>query len=327
MKKVRVGIVGCGGIANAHVNGYAANSDVELVAFFDTAPANAEKFMQKFGGKVYDSLDNMYSSDTLDAISVCTPPVAHKDTVIAALDKGINVLCEKPLAISVDDSKEMVEKANKTGKFLMTAFAWRFHKEIQRTKQLISEGKIGKVVMVRNSFAGYADMSQKWFSKKEISGGGCFIDAGIHSIDIYRYIFGDIKNVWAKMRTVASSLQVEDIARVMVETPEGIVGSIDISWSTGIGPGVCLEVYGTEGTIEVMWSSMRYRTRTEKEWTVEETKTPEDNPFRLETKHFVDVILGKTQPIVNGIDGMKAMEVTEAVYQSAKTNIWQPVKG
>ncbi len=325
MEKVRVGIIGCGGIARAHISGYTANPDVELVSFFDKEPGQAEKFVQKYGGKAYDNLSTMLEKEKFDAVSICTPPVAHKDAAILALDHGVNVLCEKPISLNASNGIEMVNKAKQVKKYLMTAFSWRFHKEIKIAKKLVEEGKLGKIVMVRNTFAGWGDMSQRWFSKREISGGGALIDAGIHSVDLYRFLFGEIKTVWGQIQTIAQPIEVEDIARVMLKTETGIVGSLDISWSVGIGPSTCFEIYGSEGTVLIEWSSIRYRRRDEKDWTVEASNLPEDDAFRNETKHFINVVLGKEKPVVDGVDGIRAVEIIEAAYKSAEKNQWHPV--
>ena len=268
----------------------------------------------------------MIEEENLDGVSICTFPSTHKEIAIEALNKGVNVLCEKPLAVSTNEAKEMVEAARNNRVLLMTAFKFRFFDEVLTARQLISQGEIGKIIMFRNMFGGAADMSKKWFSKKEISGGGVLIDNGVHAIDLFRFLSGEVRNVSARVATFVQDIEVEDTARVLIEMENGALGSIDLSWSIPIPQDLYLEIYGSEGSIMVGLNNVRYRTERSGKW-VEVRKNKESlDPFSKEVNHFVECIQRKESPIVDGVDGLRAMEVIEAVYESANQKTWIKVK-
>lgn len=325
-KELKIGIIGCGGIAETHINGYARNSNVELVAFCDVEEDNAQQKASEFKGKSYTNYKKMLEEEGLDGISICTPPFTHKEIAIEALNKGVNVLCEKPLALSTNEAEEMVEAARNSEVLLMTAFKFRFFDEVLRAKQLISQGKIGKILMFRNMFGGAVDMSKRWFSKREISGGGVLMDNGVHAVDLFRFLFGEVKNVSARVATFIQNIEVEDTARVLVEMENGALGTIDLSWSIPIPQDFYLEIYGSEGSIMIGLNNLRYKTQKTKKW-VEVKKNKESlDPFGKEVNHFIECIQGKESPIVDGVDGLRALEVIEAAYESANQKTWTKVK-
>jgi len=326
VRKSKIGIIGCGGIAGAHINGYARNNNVELVAFCDVKGDNARQRAHRLNARSYTDYKKMIEEENLDGVSICTFPSTHKEIAIEALNKGVNVLCEKPLAVSTNEAKEMVEAARNNRVLLMTAFKFRFFDEVLTARQLISQGEIGKIIMFRNMFGGAADMSKKWFSKKEISGGGVLIDNGVHAIDLFRFLSGEVRNVSARVATFVQDIEVEDTARVLIEMENGALGSIDLSWSIPIPQDLYLEIYGSEGSIMVGLNNVRYRTERSGKW-VEVRKNKESlDPFSKEVNHFVECIQRKESPIVDGVDGLRAMEVIEAVYESANQKTWIKVK-
>jgi len=119
-KRIRIGVIGCGRIAGVHINGYARNNNVELVAFCDIKEDNAQQRAHRFNARSYTDYKKMIKEENLDGVSICTPPFTHKEIAIEALNKGINVLCEKPLAVSVNEAKEMVEAARNNGVLLLS---------------------------------------------------------------------------------------------------------------------------------------------------------------------------------------------------------------
>ena len=322
MKNCRIGIIGCGGIAGAHITGYLENKDVKLIAFCDIREENAKRYAEESGGRTYSDCKIMLEKEKLDGVSVCTPPVSHKEITEDVLSEGVNVLCEKPLAINSNEALSMVETAQKNKCLLITAFKFRFRDEIQSAKRLIKEGKIGKIILARNMFGGFAEMKERFFSKKSISGGGVLIDNGSHSIDLFRFLLGDVRNVSARINTAIQKIEVEDTAKILMEMESGALVTISLSWSAPIPPEHYLEIYGSEGTITL--SPLKYRRKGDKEWT--EYNVENESVFGKETAHFVDCILGKGKPIVDGVDGLRTQEVMDAAYKSCRENCWIEVK-
>lgn len=322
MKDHRIGIVGCGRISRGHIEGYAENKNVKLAAFCDIDEEKAKKYTKEVGGESYSDYKKMLDNEQLHGISVCTPPVNHKEITNYALAKGVNVLCEKPLAMNASEALSMVKTAKENRKFLMTAFKFRFFSEVLGAKRLIEEGKIGKIILARNMFGGFADMKEFFFSKRDTSGGGVLIDNASHSIDLFRFLLGDVRNISARINTFIQKIEVEDTAKILMEMESGTLATIDLSWSVPIPSDYYLELYGSEGTI--LLSPLKYKRKGDKEWT--EYKSPEENVFAKETSHFVNCILGSEKPIVTGLDGLRTQEVIDAAYKSCRDGLWVKVK-
>ncbi|PJA61448.1 MAG: hypothetical protein CO162_06225, partial [bacterium (Candidatus Ratteibacteria) CG_4_9_14_3_um_filter_41_21] len=276
----------------------------------------------KLGGRTYSNYKMILEKEELDGISVCTPPVNHKEITEDVLSEGVNVFCEKPLAMNSREALSMAETAQKNKRLLMTGFKFRFKDEVQNAKRLIEEGKIGKVVLARNMFGGFAEMKERFFSKKNISGGGVLIDNGSHAIDLFRFLLGEVKNVSARINTAIQKIEVEDTAKILMEMENGALVTIDLSWSVPIPSEHYLEIYGSEGTITL--PPLRYRRKDAQEWTKYEVQN--ENVFAKETAHFVNCILKKEKPIVDGLDGLRAQEVIDAAYKSCRENCRVEVK-
>ncbi|GAH51252.1 unnamed protein product, partial [marine sediment metagenome] len=198
--------------------------------------------------------------------------------------------------------------------------------KVLRARELISRGTIGKVIMFRNMFGGAIDMSKRWFSKREISGGGVLLDNGVHALDLFRFLFGEVKNVSARVATFTQDIAVEDTARILLEMESGSFGTIDLSWSIPYPQSFYLEVYGSEGSIMVGWDILRYQTNKTKKWTEVKGGLKEEDAFIKEINHFVNCIKGREAPIVSGVDGLRALEIVEAAYRSNEEKVWINIK-
>jgi len=230
-KKIKIGIIGCGLMGNMHLSAYKKNPDVEIAAYVDTDIEKAKHKSLRVKGNVYTSHKEMFAQEKLDGVSICTVPSTHRDIVLDALDSGVNVLCEKPLAVSVQEAQEMTDKANENNKLLLTAFKFRFFEEVQQAKDLLNKGCLGKITRFRLMFGGYLDMTGSWYADKNISGGGIIMDNGPHAIDLIRYLMGDFKEVSAQFNQF-QKLNVEDTASLNIVLKDGVMGTIDMSWST-----------------------------------------------------------------------------------------------
>lgn len=240
MKKLRVGVVGCGSIAKyRHLPEYAANQNVEIVALCDVVKARAEQASEQYGGKSYDDYKEMIDREELDIVSVCTPNYLHAPVSIYASNAGINVLCEKPMATSKEEADEMIAAAKATGKKLMIAHNQRFVPSHQKAKKLIESGEVGKIYSFRTAFGhpgpeGWSvDGKDSWFFRKEEAFIGAMGDLGVHKSDLMRYLLGEeIVEVGAFIETSAKeNTDVDDTAVCVLKTESGIVGTLAASWS------------------------------------------------------------------------------------------------
>ena len=153
-RKVRIGIIGCGGIAHAHMQQYLKFDDVEVVAGADLIPGKAEAFFKEFGvegAKCYESHTALLADDSLklDGVSICTYNMTHAECTIAALEKGLNVLLEKPMCVTLEEGIEMMRAEKKSGKILSIGFQPRFDENMKMVKKVVQSGVLGKIYYIQ----------------------------------------------------------------------------------------------------------------------------------------------------------------------------------
>jgi predicted dehydrogenase len=262
-----------------------------------------------------------------DVVSVGLPNYLHLEATLEALQRGMHVLCEKPLARTSDEAQRMIEAARRSGRVLMTGYHHRYQEAIARTRTAIADGTIGTVCSFRCRFAWRQRRSGTWNFRPEESGGGVLIDSGGHAIDLYRYLVGEVALVSAVTTAVTEGHQVEDNAVVLLEGAQGgTPGVIEVSWTT---PDTVMElvVEGTEGTLRVDFSGLPkaqaslYQNR---QWRQLHDEWP--NPYARELAHFRDCIAGRATPLVDGHEGLRTLLVVEAAYRAAAEHRVVPVQ-
>ncbi len=196
-KKIRVGIVGTGGISRMHIEGYQKCPNVEIVAACDIDDQRVQAVGQQYNiPHRFTSVDKLLKMDEIDAVSVCTPNHDHKRSSIKALTAGKHVLCEKPMAMNAREGQQMIDAARKARRKLQIGLNNRFQPEVQFLKKLIDSGAIGKPYYARSaSIRRRGVPSWGVFGQKKLQGGGPLIDIGVHSIDFTWYLMGCPKPV------------------------------------------------------------------------------------------------------------------------------------
>ena len=195
---IRVGIIGCGKIAQVrHIPEYVANPHAEIRGFYDLNTKRAQELAEKYGGKAYDSYEALLADPDIDAVSVCAANHVHAEISIAALKAGKHVLCEKPMAISLEECEAMVQAAKDSGKYLMIGQNQRLAKAHSKARELIASGAIGKVLTFRTIFGhggpetwSIDPGSNVWFFDRSKAAMGALADLGIHKTDMIQYVLG-----------------------------------------------------------------------------------------------------------------------------------------
>lgn len=227
MEKLKVAVIGCGSIAQyRHLPEYKMNKDVELVAVCDINEERVNKVASEYGVKAYTSYEELLASGTVDAVSVCTPNYLHAPISVVALNSGVHVLCEKPMATSKESAEAMIEAAKANNKKLMIAHNQRFVASHQKARQLIENGEVGRIYSFRTAFGhggpeGWSvDGKDSWFFRKEEAFIGAMGDLGVHKTDLLRYILGEeIVEVGAFVETTAKDFgDVDDNAVCVLKT-------------------------------------------------------------------------------------------------------------
>lgn len=315
--QTRIGIIGCGGVASRHVDAWKKNG-AEVIALSDVQVEAAEKLGERCpGATIYRDYRELLASGNVEAISICTPPSTHEEIAVAALEKGIHVLCEKPLAHTLEAADRIAKAQRQSSALLMTAFRHRFLPGIRKMKEWIDGGRIGEPVYFSNTFCGPAFfMQDRWFSKRAIAGGGCMMDTSSHSVDLFRFLCGEIVEQHAVTHTALEGIDVEDSSILVVKSATGILGTLTATWVAGTGVAE-LQVMGQKGRIVYDYlkvNEIRIQTTGSTEWEVESVGF--EGGFEEEIAHFLAVIR-QGRPLECTLeDGLRALEVIHHVYSS-----------
>lgn len=330
-KTYKVGIIGAGAIAQeCHFPGYKKDRRTKVVAFAEPTAERHDEVKERFGKVTgYTNYKDMLKNEDLDIVSICTPNAFHAENAIAALNAKCHVLCEKPIAINLNQADKMIAAAKKNRKKLMIGFTHRMFTGTQKTKQMIQDGKIGKPFMCRVRFAHggpYPSWAKNaWFYNPKLAAGGALLDMGIHAIDLSLWMMGPIKSVNAMARTLVKKIPVDDNALLQVEFKNGALGYIEVGWTSQ--PGFAgVEVYGTEGTLicdyikglQLCEGNASAGKDGSVKWSMIDKK-PTRGGWDVEIKHWLDVIEGKEKQTMTGPVGRNALEVALAAYKSSDT--------
>jgi predicted dehydrogenase len=312
--ELKAGIIGCGGIARSHVGGY-KNLGLKVLAVADSNEESAKKMGQETDATVYTDYRELLDKSGVNLVSICTPPVTHEEIACYALERGVHVLCEKPMAYDIAGAYRMRSAVEKSKALFMPAFRHRFLPAIVSLKEFLATGKIGEIVFFNNLFCGPAfAMEQKWFTKKSVAGGGCILDTSSHSVDLFRFLVGEIVTTHAVMHRHFKTTDVEDAGILSVKAANGAIGSMESGFVAGCGLAF-IDIMGTKGQVRYDYiepEKLSYRLTQDKEWTVQSVE--KSWGFAEEIKHFVGAVRGEHPLACDVNDGVRCMEVICSVY-------------
>jgi predicted dehydrogenase len=322
---VRFGLVGAGAIAQAYAQAFSQTQHAQLAAVADCNEIAAQAMASAAGCPAFASAEAMAEGASLDAVIVCTPPITHRDICCDLLERGLHVLCEKPLSITSAAALEMITAADLRGLTFTMASKFRYVDDVRKAKALIAEGAIGEVVLFENVFTGRVDMTDRWNSNPAIAGGGVLIDNGTHSVDVTRYCLGELAEVQAMEGNRIQFLPVEDTAKMFVRSRDGVLASIDLSWSVSKELPYFIAVYGSNGTILVGWRESKYRRTGDADWTVFGTGYNKVDAFKRQIENFAAAVRGDEPLVVTPEDALASVQVIEAAYRSLARGAWEPI--
>jgi predicted dehydrogenase len=321
-KNLSFGIVGVGGVGQTYAEAFVGCDSAQLSAVSDTRTELVSATAQRLSCQGYDSYEAMAMDAKLDAVIVCTPPVTHPEICVYFLERGINVLCEKPFSIESESARRMLRVGKETGSILTMGSKFRYAEDVIRAKQIVASGILGDIILFENTFASRVNMSNRWNSNPAISGGGVLIDNGSHSVDLMRYFLGPLAEVQVVEGKRTQGLSVEDTVRIFVRSVAGVMGSIDLSWSINKELDNYLSIYGSQGTVLVGWKESKYRQSSSPEWVVFGRGYRKLQAFRSQICNFAGSILKQEHLLITAEDGLASVRVIEAAYRSLNQQNW-----
>src|SRR5215204_481863 len=222
MNKLKFALIGTGGIAQTYAHAFQQSNCCQLVAVADVREDAAKAFTEPFGARSFSDYQTLAENSEIDAVIIATPPDSHPEIAMNFMLRGVHVLCEKPLCLSVAEAKAMIEMAETSNVIFTMATKFRYCEDVVKAKAIIASGVLGKIVQFENAFTARVDMSKRWNSNREIAGGGVLIDNGTHSVDIIRYFLGAITDVLALETSGTQNLSVDENVKLLAKTSDGI---------------------------------------------------------------------------------------------------------
>ena len=309
-KPLRIGVVGVGFWGTNHVRVLSELPNAKVEAVCDVNEERARLVAAKYGvPSWYRSLDEILSKTEIEALTVCTPSMSHAEVAVKALETGLHVFVEKPLASTVEECIEIIDASKSNKRHVMTGFIERFNPAVGKAVELLNAGEIGDVIMSHGRRIG-------WWPER-IGDVGVVKDTAIHDIDLTRYMFGeDPQHVYARGGKQRHKL--EDHVQAILSFSGGLkTAFIEANWLTPRKKRE-LQITGSEGVLSIQF--LTQQVSLEKADMVIEPIIKWQEPLKLELTHFVESVIAGEKPMVDAVDGLKAVAIAEAILRSMKEN-------
>ncbi|NMA62108.1 MAG: Gfo/Idh/MocA family oxidoreductase [Firmicutes bacterium] len=332
MSQLKVAVIGCGNVSVVHLPPIVESEVAKLIAVCDTKQDRAKTTGEKYNVPWYTNYQDVLDLKP-DAIHICTPHNTHAEITIAAAKRGIHVLTEKPMAVSLADADAMIAAAEEHNVKLGVIFQNRYNASSQATKEVVQSGQLGKILGCRmfvtwnrsDEYYSHSDWKGTW----DQEGGGVLIDQAIHTIDLMQWVMGEIDYLEGSIDNRNHELiDVEDVAEATIFFKNGAIGSLYACNYYSYDAHVFLEIHGENGIIRVEKDDALIKIKGQEDRLV----TPDELPATLgksywgvnhktQIDQFYDAILNDKEVEIDGHAGRKALEVVRAIYYSGSNDI------
>ena len=324
---MKVGIVGAGTMGGAHARAWQA-TDATLVGVTAKRQSSAASLAEAIGMNVYNSYEELLND--VDIIDICTPTDLHKEMVLKAASADKHIICEKPIALTVEDAEEMIAACDKAGVRLFIAMVVRFFPQYRRAQQAVANGQLGDLGVIRLKRVSYQPLGDELWFTDESRSGGLLVDLMLHDFDYARWLAGKVERVYAKSVRSQDPAAPSDYALVTLSFENNCKALIEGGWAYPAGTfRVGMDIAGEDGVLE--WSSDDSQTikpflKPTESAGVARVGIPSsgvEDPYTTEIKHAYDAIKHNAPFLVTAEDGLEALRIALAAKESLKTG--QPV--
>lgn len=324
--QVAFAVVGCGGISSSHFIGLERTPEAKLVAVCDADQERAEEYGAKYGVTAYTDYGQLLANPDIDVVCLCTPSGMHAEQTILAAEAGKHIVCEKPMAIQLHDVERVIEACDVFGVKLATIFPRRMSPTSRFVKQLIEDGRLGKLSLCSGYVKFYRDQayydSAGWRGTWAMDGGGAMMNQGIHTIDLLQWLAGPVVSLHGYSSNVLRDIEVEDTAVVSLRFESGALGSIEATTTAYKQPDHQISLHGDKGTLVLTGDAI-----TTLELVGEKSEIPVFEPFRVvpdghaaQLRDMALAVLHNRRPVVTGRDGKHSLEIILATYESMRSH-------
>jgi predicted dehydrogenase len=326
---IKVGLIGGGGIVDAHIRGYRAYADlIEVTAVADVIDEIARRRAAELGAAAYTDFREMILEADLDAVDICLPHHLHAEAIVSAAQAGKHILCEKPLCLTVEQANQVQQAVRTAGVTLMCAHNQLFLPAVSRARQLLDQDILGTVYEVRITDTFYNDFNPKnmgWRATAATSGGGELMDTGYHPTYLMLHLAGGsaVEATALLSRHRLRFMDSEDSAQVLVRFDNGIVGHLITSWAYDPPPGTeRFSVVGERGSLHSDGTSLTVTLRGSGSQTYDFEAV---DSYVSEIGHFADCLRSGTRPLHTEREGIDVLCLILAAYEGARSRTIAPV--
>ncbi len=336
-KKLKIGIVGLGNISDIHAQAIKESSNCELVSAYSSREEKVQNFSEKYAITGYSDWDKFIGDPQLEAVSICTPNGTHLDLGLKAAEAGKHVIVEKPIEVTLERGRKLIDVCNENNVQLAVIYQNRFLDKMAELKRFLDEQGLGKLFM--------GDAYVKWYRSQEyydsgawrgtiaLDGGGVLINQAIHTVDLLQWLMGDVQTVFGQTDTVTHRLEGEDNAASVLRFKNGAMGVIEASTSVQPAQARRLEIHGEKGTVVIEDDTIKVLLEEgdAPEFTEEKEQKKESSgassplggfsitPHKKQFEAIADAVHQNKTPVVSGEESLKSLAIVLAVYESAKS--------
>ncbi|TWT28432.1 Gfo/Idh/MocA family oxidoreductase [Planomicrobium sp. CPCC 101110] len=326
-------IVGCGAIALQHIETITELPGAKLSALYSRNTDKANEWGQKYQVKSYSDYDRLLADESIDVVVILTPSGTHAEFGIRAAQAKKHVIVEKPIDITLEKANALITACGDAGVLLSCIFQHRFDDAVLKLKEAVEEGRLGQLNLGVSRTTWYRPQtyydSAEWRGTRALDGGGALMNQSIHYIDLLIYIMGPVEEVFAYCaRRAHERIDVEDIAAAAVKFKSGAVGLIEGTTAAFPGFNTALDIFGEKGSVRIDSDQIAgWHIQDMEEEAVSAGRNAEKEAQFAETalsfmRQYEDItqaIAGGTEPLVNGKEAAKSLELILAIYKSAET--------
>jgi len=333
---IRIGLIGGGNITETHARAVRSMQDAEITAVVGSNAEKVNRLCREHGGQPFLDFQKFLDHRPMDMVIIGSPSGLHAHQGVAAAQRGLHVLTEKPIDISTQRADALIQAAHRFGVKLGVIFQDRVKPEICRLKERVSSGALGKAILADARVKWYRsseyDRSSRWRGTLALDGGGALINQGVHTVDLLLWLLGDVVRVQARTTTALHRIEGDDTAVAILEFASGATGVLQATTAAYPGYSRRVELTGSEGTLildndRIVATDLRSKPAAEA-WDIsptpsESASSPVVSDFRWHQAMLEDFIRAVRQnktPVCNGHEGRRSLSVIEAIYRSAKNS-------
>ncbi len=328
---LRMAFTGAGHISRVHARAAQSIEGIELAAIVNHRPESMAEYAAQFGiSRQYATVADLLADGDVDILSVNTPNYLHAPQTLAALEAGVHVMVEKPMAMNTTEAEAMQRASEQSSAKLMVAHCWRFDEEVNWLKRQIDSGRLGKILRTRGYGVHVNWGPGGWFVEAQLAGGGALADMGVHAIDAARYLLGDPQplSVYARIATEYTEYDVDDSGAIWINWEGGALSIVESGWwwPHADGPEASTQLYGTRAFGQLFPTHLEIPDR---EAETVETVDPGFPPVRAEhcpqemydrqMAHFIDCIRQDRNPSPGADEGLVNMRIIDAALESSRS--------